>query len=761
MSSVSFDDGLENFDAAPPIQPIESEASHQASSNRPEYAPFTGLPDLPALGELKSQPRWVAWKWEERDGKPTKPPVNPRTGNYASTSNPSTWVSYELAARCAVERGLPGVGYVLGDEDGDLTGIDLDKCISASGKIKPWAREILDCGETYAEISPSGRGIRLLARGKIPAAVKFDPANVELYGAGRYLTITGNRVEGAPDTINEAPHTLVALRERVELHKRTWAALKAVGLNLEFKNGKPTRKEPAPNAPAPRPGGIIDRATGGTTVLDFNRGKTQTSFWKNVDKAAMANLAAWVPTLLPTAQFYTSTGAYRVTSANLGRDLQEDLSIHPTGIRDWGTDDQGAPSGQQKKGAGAHTPISLVKQFQSMDATAAAHWLCERMGVEPATLGWRGGGAKAESERKDQKPGSRLTYFDDCDQVASKQWIMKGLIARGETSSWIAPPGKGKSALLAHIAIHVAAGKDWLNFRSKERCGVLYLAFERGDLTKRRFAAYKRGGFAGLPVAVHAEIIDLMAPECVETILGLMREAEEHYGVKIGLVVIDTYAKGIAIGGGDEDKAKDQGRCLAHLRRVQEASNAHIAIVGHTGKDESRGARGSNAHQGDVDLQVQISGNSAVKTAKVIKGNDQPEGTLLRFSMQSVPLGVDDDGEEITVWVIADDNMVAPIKEPGEWPPKLEPLREAIDEAVIEGGLDHAIPRGPTVKAAYLDAVRSIYRRRHPSEVEEGSKRPHGRADSALDRELTRARERHLIGSDKVAGKPIVWVATP
>jgi hypothetical protein len=727
-SNVRFDDGLETFNEfqSPPVQPTEC-------------APFTGLPDLPALAELKSRARWVAWKWEERDGKPTKPPVNPRTGSYASTSNSSTWGSYEQAARCAVERGLAGVGYVLGDDDGDLTGVDLDDCIHPSGKIKPWAREILDQCEAYAEVSPSGRGIRILARGKIDKAIKYDRAKVEIYGTGRYLTITGHKIDGAPDAIDRAPRTLAALRERAELHEQTWAALE--------KASKKTQ-------PQSDNGAVYNRPAKRGALWRSIYGDERDPFFGNVNSRALANLSAWVPALLPAAK--VSNLGYRVSSQDLGRDLEEDLSITPAGIKDWGVHDIGDARD------GKRTPIDLVIEYASYETPAdAALWLCARMGVEPATLGWRGGGAKAESERKDQKPGSRLTYFDDCDQVAAKQWIMKGLIARGETSSWIAPPGKGKSALLAHIAIHVAAGEDWLKFRSNERCGVLYLAFERGDLTKRRFAAYKRGGFAGLPVAVHAEIIDLMAPECVETILGLMREVEKHYGVKIGLVVIDTYAKGIAIGGGDEDKAKDQGRCLAHLRRVQEASNAHIAIVGHTGKDESRGARGSNAHQGDVDLQVQISGNSAVKTAKVIKGNNQPEGTLLRFSMQSVPLGVDDDGEEITVWVIADDNMVAPIKEPGEWPPKLEPLREAIDEAVIEGGLDHAIPRGPTVKAAYLDAVRSIYRRRHPSEVEEGSKRPHGRADSALDRELTRARERHLIGSDKVAGKPIVWVATP
>src|SRR5262245_46762788 len=124
-SNVRFDDGLETFHEFqfPSVQPTEC-------------APFTGLPDLPALVELKSRARWVAWKWEERDGKPT------HTGGYARTSDPSTWGSYEQAERYAVERGLPGVGYVLGDDDGDLTGIDLDNCIGPRSNIKPWAREI-------------------------------------------------------------------------------------------------------------------------------------------------------------------------------------------------------------------------------------------------------------------------------------------------------------------------------------------------------------------------------------------------------------------------------------------------------------------------------------------------------------------------------------------------------------------------------------------------------------------------------------------
>src|SRR5262245_6395771 len=330
--------------------------------------------------------------------------------------------------------------------------------------------------------------------------------------------------------------------------------------------------------------------------------------------------------------------------------------------------------------------------------------------------------------RKPRNPNAiRLSYFDDCSAVTTKPWIMKGLFARGETSSWVAPPGAGKSALMTCAAVHVSANRDWRGFRSKERCGVLYLAFERADLVKRRLAAYAKQGFTNLPIAIGDQIIDLMAPGCVDIILAAIREAEERLGAKIGLVIIDTYAKGIAIGGGDEDKAKDQGKCLGHLRKVQETTNVHIAIVGHTGKDESRGGRGSNAHQADTDVQVQISGDGAVKTAKVIKGNDQPSGVLLQFTMRSEVMGVDEDGD----------------------------VFDAISTASIDAGFNHQITNGPEVRAVHLDQVRTIYRRDYV--VVPNAKNRDAAVDKALARALKQARDNHLIGGVEILGRQVIW----
>jgi hypothetical protein len=263
-------------------------------------------------------------------------------------------------------------------------------------------------------------------------------------------------------------------------------------------------------------------------------------------------------------------------------------------------------------------------------------------------------GMHEERAAKPKAQSLKLTYFDECSEVALKRWLIKGVVALGETSSWIAPPGRGKSALHSDISVHLAAEKDWRGHRTKGRFGVVYFAFERADLVKRRNAAYaKRYGFKDLPIAVASQIIDLMNPKCVEVMLATIHAAEERFGIRVGYIVIDTFAKGIAAGG-DEDKARDQNKCLSNLRRLHERAELHIAIVGHTGKDETRGSRGSNAHPADADLQVQIFGDQ-IKSARVIKGNDQPEGELTAFKLESADLGVDEDGDPITTAILADE----------------------------------------------------------------------------------------------------------
>ena len=160
---------------------------------------------------------------------------------------------------------------------------------------------------------------------------------------------------------------------------------------------------------------------------------------------------------------------------------------------------------------------------------------------------------------------------------------------------------------------------------------------------------------SNLPLAVVANTINLMTPRTVPILIDTLQKIELSFNVPIGLIVFDTFAKLIAAGGGDEDKARDQGAVFANIQRVREHVDAHVAIVGHTGKDVSRGARGSNAILGDADVMVRISGET-VRTATIEKANDLPEGPVFAFRSQIHDLGTGYDGDPVSVVVVASES---------------------------------------------------------------------------------------------------------
>ncbi|MBN9007337.1 MAG: AAA family ATPase [Rhizobiales bacterium] len=279
-----------------------------------------------------------------------------------------------------------------------------------------------------------------------------------------------------------------------------------------------------------------------------------------------------------------------------------------------------------------------------------------------------------------------FTLFDDCATSAPKVWLHKGVMALGENSTWFGEPGSLKSALITDIAVHAAAGIDWRGHRIKTCCGVVYFAFERSGQAKRRLAAYKmRDDLHGLPIAVVPKLVDLLNPQCVDLIVSIVERAAKAFGVPVGLIVLDTYNKGIAAGGGDENAAKDQNQAAAHLRLIHERLNVHIAGIGHTGKDTTRGERGSNAREGDVDLAVQITGD-AVKTATVTKANDQEEGELVSFAGQVVHLGRDEDGDPVTAFILSKTPAVKEAKARKKLTDRETNAMRALENVIRENG---------------------------------------------------------------------------
>jgi primase-polymerase (primpol)-like protein len=149
--------------------------------------------------DLAALPQWVCWKWSWIGGRWTKVPYNAKTGGRASTSATTTWAPLGAALACMERNHFPGIGFVLTPDD-PFVGIDLDRCRDPeTGEIAAWARQIVDAFDSLTEITPSETGLRIWITthdGLLPGdAHGRRKGPVEIYGAGRFFTVTGHRLE--------------------------------------------------------------------------------------------------------------------------------------------------------------------------------------------------------------------------------------------------------------------------------------------------------------------------------------------------------------------------------------------------------------------------------------------------------------------------------------------------------------------------------------------------------------------------------------
>ncbi len=151
--------------------------------------------NIPA--ELKERDQWVVWRLEEQDSRLTKVPYGPRTGRKASSTDSLDWSTFEEAVAAYERDGrYSGIGFVFTSGD-PFTGIDLDDCCdSETGELFEWAQHWVDLFDSYTELSPTGRGVHIIVRGKTPHNGRRtkDGKTVEIYSTERYFTVTGAKL---------------------------------------------------------------------------------------------------------------------------------------------------------------------------------------------------------------------------------------------------------------------------------------------------------------------------------------------------------------------------------------------------------------------------------------------------------------------------------------------------------------------------------------------------------------------------------------
>lgn len=146
--------------------------------------------------ELKQIPNWVCWLAvpdEKAHSGVSKKPVNPRTGGFAQSNNPSTWTDFDTAVK-ASER-FSGIGFMFGNCA--YFGVDIDdrgellQDYLENGADNIFA-EFINTLQSYAELSQSRNGIHIICRGKLPSGGRNSKKNrIEMYDNGRFFVMTG------------------------------------------------------------------------------------------------------------------------------------------------------------------------------------------------------------------------------------------------------------------------------------------------------------------------------------------------------------------------------------------------------------------------------------------------------------------------------------------------------------------------------------------------------------------------------------------
>jgi primase-polymerase (primpol)-like protein len=185
----------------------------------------TSIDESEAIPEtLREREQWVCWREEERDGKPTKIPVTPKGGGFASSTEAQTWASFEAALEYTETEHADGVGFVFTDDD-PIVGVDLDDCRDPdTSDVDDYAQDIIARLDSYTEVSPSGTGYHVLIRGELPDG-RNRRGSIELYDTARFFTVTGDHVERTPTRVARRQDALRAIhREYVQDTERDTAS---------------------------------------------------------------------------------------------------------------------------------------------------------------------------------------------------------------------------------------------------------------------------------------------------------------------------------------------------------------------------------------------------------------------------------------------------------------------------------------------------------------------------------------------------------
>jgi hypothetical protein len=579
-----------------------------------------------APAELAALPGWLVWRYESRPGssKPLKVPYyaesGKRYGTQGASEDRSKLVTFAAAKDAAIRRGMDGVGLAMLPDWG-LTALDFDHCVGADGALPAEIEAIVD--GTYAEYSPSGTGVRAFVKGHLGnwrSHISDGWAyGFETFCSKGFVTFTGNilpRPDSPRDveTLLEASETLRALCKSRFAKRVAKQELSSDASLHGFESFSPLL------------GKTEDEMKEHLSVLDPDMGRDQ---WIRVGMAV-----------------HHETGG-----GEAGFVIWDEWSSK--GAKYPGADDlryQWESFTRREGRTGSPvTFASVIRMFNEADPDRF------KSGATAECLQ-----AVAAEKEQNKRRFQPVSADGLCDSPPG-DWLIKGVLPRGELVVVYGASGSGKTFVVLDMACTLALGEPWRGHRVKQS-RVLIIAAEGGANIGKRIKAFRqRHGLEAIGPNLH---VITAAPNFM-----LTKDVDELIGEvmaigSVDLIAVDTLAR--VTPGANENASDDMGRALGNANALAAATGATVLLVHHAGKDASRGSRGWSGIKGALDAEIEVTRDETLgrREIKITKMKDGEDGTSWGFSLETVQLGFDEDGDAITSCVVVpDDRFVRSIAE--------------------------------------------------------------------------------------------------
>lgn len=595
---------------------------------------------------LRAMPRWAPWKavWSEKRGKYDKIPCRPN-GYGLSTAQPEKWYSFEAAqAALSTNPEFAGLGLVLTGIKG-IVGTDLDNCI-VNGVVAPWAQQIVDDLASYTEVSPSGNGLRVFNAGQQEKDWNNHEVGIEVYGGNdaRFLTVSGQHIAGCPATITVVRPAVLQAMEARYAKVRTRATI--IDLNLP---------ELLDDLSLP------DLADLGLNykVTDFlSEGVVDGDRSNMVFATGCALYSAGLSDAEVFSHLCNNTFAMEVALDHRRQDPERAAMYlwreHCLKAKARASSKIASPAdfddvSEKPVAAAPPAPVltgTVLDDFEDVS-------LEQNTPQSPATI------AQAATKTIATKKRFSFTQVMGYMDREPLTWAIKGIMPLGEVGAIYGESGAGKSFLALDLVMAVATGSEWRGHRVTQGA-VAYICAEGAGgfaLRVKAYADFHGNVDTATPFHILGDAPNLLEKADVKDLVAALKDLGP-----LSLVVVDTLAQ--VTPGSDENSSEGMGRALAHCKAIHKAIKAMVVLVAHAGKDTSRGIRGWSGIKGALDVEICVERSGDKRAATITKMKDGTgEGKEYGFALDTVVLGKDADGDDITSCVLKDG--AAPVNKGG------------------------------------------------------------------------------------------------